>query len=75
MQQRADMVGVRTFAAWSATALVEMMRSTADPERVKQQGHSHHGRHAITLGVRPSTRYPDVRSTALRYCEVTEQSS
>jgi len=43
--------------AESATALVEMMRTTADPERVKQRGHSHHGRHATTSGLRPSSRY------------------
>jgi hypothetical protein len=61
----------------SATALVEVMRTTADPERVKQQRHSHHGRHATTLGVRPSSRYPVTGANDRydAYCEVTEQSS
>jgi len=40
------------------------MRTTADPERVKQLGHSHHGRHATTLGVGPSSRYPGGWTTA-----------
>jgi hypothetical protein len=58
--------------AGSATALVEMMRTTADPEPVKQQGHSHHDRHATTLGIRPSSRYSGGLLLPPNYCAVTE---